>query len=310
MPKKAVHKVVLAYSGGLDTSNIVPWLIENYGCEVISFTADIGQGGEFNQMKEKALASGASQFVLRDLKAEFAESYLYPLIRSGAVYEGKYLLGTALARPLIAAHQLAVAQELGADALAHGGTGKGNDQVRFELTYMALDPTLTVISPWREWDIRTRADALAYARAHHIPVPATAGEKRVYSRDRNLWHYAHEGGPLEEAWDAPEEAMYLLSASPENALDKPAYVTIDFDNGSPTAVDGEALSPLEMIQRLNSLGAMHGIGRADLVESRLVGLKSHGVYETPAGTILTAAHREMNRWCWIKTPCSSKPARR
>jgi len=293
MPKKAVHKVVLAYSGGLDTSNIVPWLVENYGCEVICFTADIGQGGEFNQMEEKALASGASQFVLRDLKAEFAENYLYPLIRSGAVYEGKYLLGTALARPLIAAHQVAVAQELGADALAHGGTGKGNDQVRFELTYMALDPTLTVISPWREWDIRTRADALAYARAHNIPVPATAGEKRVYSRDRNLWHYAHEGGPLEEAWDAPDEEMYLLSASPENALDKAAYVTLDFNNGSPTAVDGEALSPLEMILRLNSLGAMHGIGRADLVESRLVGLKSHGVYETPAGTILTAAHREL-----------------
>jgi argininosuccinate synthase len=244
-------------------------------------------------MKQNALASGASQFVLRDLKSEFAENYLYPLIRSGAVYEHKYLLGTALARPLIAAHQVALAQEVGADALAHGGTGKGNDQVRFELTYMALDPTLTVIAPWREWDIRTRADALAYARGHNIPVPATAGEKRVYSRDRNLWHYAHEGGPLEEAWDAPEEAMYLLSASPENALDKAAYATIDFENGSPTSVDGEALHPVEMIQRLNTLGAMHGIGRADVVESRLVGLKSHGVYETPAGTILTTAHREV-----------------
>ena len=291
MPNPSIKKVVLAYSGGLDTSVIVPWLKENYGCEVVCFTADVGQGEELEGLEEKAIASGASQLIVRDVREEFAQDYLFPVMRAGAVYERKYLLGTSMARPLIAKHQVEAAHEVGADAVAHGATGKGNDQVRFELTYTALDPRLKVIAPWREWDIRSRQDAIEYARTRNIPVTAT--EKSIYSRDRNLWHLSHEGGPLEDPWQEPEEGMYLLSASPENAPDEPRYVEIEFNSGTPVAVDGEKLSPANLVACLNTIGGVHGIGRVDLVESRLVGMKSHGVYETPGGTILLAAHREL-----------------
>jgi argininosuccinate synthase len=291
MPKPSVNKVVLAYSGGLDTSVIVPWLKENYDCEVICFTADVGQDDELDGLEEKALASGASQLIIHDMKEEFATDYLIPLMRSGAIYERKYLLGTSIARPLIAKHLVDVAHETGADALAHGATGKGNDQVRFELTAMALDPRLQIIAPWREWDIRSREDALEYAAARGIPVPNTL--KSIYSRDRNLWHISHEGGPLEETWVEPHEDMFQLSASPENAPNKPEYVEIEFESGTPTKLNDQAISASQLIQQLNVIGGVHGIGRADLVESRLVGMKSHGVYETPGGTILMAAHAEL-----------------
>jgi len=290
-PTKSVEKVVLAYSGGLDTSVIVPWLKENYGCEVVCFTADVGQADELEGLEEKALASGASQLVIKDLNEEFASEYLVPLMRSGAIYERKYLLGTSVARPLIAKYLVDVAHQVGADAVAHGATGKGNDQVRFELTVMALDPRLKVIAPWREWDIRSREDALEYAAERGIPVPNTL--KSIYSRDRNLWHLSHEGGPLEETWVEPEESMFLLSASPEDAPDQAEYVEIEFDSGIPTTLNGEKITPAQLISQLNTIGGVHGIGRSDLVESRLVGMKSHGVYETPGGTILMAAHREL-----------------
>jgi len=291
-PKPSVQKVVLAYSGGLDTSVIVPWLKENYGCEVVCFCADVGQGDEgFVETGGKALASGASQFIVHDMREELAADYLLPMMKAGAVYEHKYLLGTSAARPLIAKHLVDVAHETGADAIAHGATGKGNDQVRFELTVMALDPRLTVIAPWREWEIRSREDAIAYAAKYNIPVTATV--KSIYSRDSNLWHLSHEGGLLEDPWNEPEEAMYQISASPENAPDEAAYVEIEFESGNPLSVNGEKLSPAKLIERLNTIGGAHGIGRADLVENRLVGMKSHGVYETPGGTILLYAHREL-----------------
>ncbi len=291
-PKPQVKKVVLAYSGGLDTSVIVPWLKENYGCEVVCFCADVGQGDEdLSRLEGKALASGASKFVVRDMKEEFAADYLFPLLRAGAVYERKYLLGTSVARPLIAKHLVDVAHEVGADAVAHGATGKGNDQVRFELTVMALDPRLRIIAPWREWEIRSREDAIAYAAKHNVPVTATV--KSIYSRDSNLWHLSHEGGLLENPWNEPEEPMYQISASPENAPDEPAYVEIEFESGTPVAVNGEKMSPANLIAYLNKIGGAHGIGRVDLVENRLVGMKSHGVYETPGGTILLAAHNEL-----------------
>ncbi len=295
MSKQKLSKVVLAYSGGLDTSVIVPWLVENYGCEVICFTAGLGQQDEMEGLEEKALASGASKFILRDLREEFTSEYLFRLLRSGAVYERRYLLGTAVARPLVAKHLVDVAHAEGADALSHGCTGKGNDQVRFELTFAALDPRLKVIAPWREWDIRSRQDALAYARRHAVPVEAS--EKSIYSRDQNLWHMSHEGGPLEDPWQEPQEAMYTLSVSPEQAPDSPEMVQIRFESGTPVAVNGESLSPAELIARLNELGGRHAIGRADLVENRLVGMKSHGVYETPGGTILRAAHDELESIC-------------
>lgn len=290
-PKKQVKKVVLAYSGGLDTSVIVPWLRENYGCEVVCFTADVGQGEELQGLEAKALASGASQWIVHDVKEEFARDFIFPVLRAGAVYERKYLLGTSMARPLIAKHQVEVAHQVDADAVAHGATGKGNDQVRFELTYTALDPRLTVIAPWREWEIRSREDAIAYAQAHNIPVSASL--KSIYSRDRNLWHLSHEGGPLEDPWLEPEETMFQLSVAPEEAPDQAEVVEIEFESGTPIAVNGEPLSPAALVAKLNELGGKHGIGRADLVESRLVGMKSHGVYETPGGTILLAAHREI-----------------
>ncbi|HEX9768390.1 MAG TPA: argininosuccinate synthase [Kiloniellales bacterium] len=291
MPDPAIRKVVLAYSGGLDTSVIVPWLRENYDVEVVCFTADIGQGEELSGLEAKALASGASRLVLRDVREEFAADYLFRLLRAGAVYERKYLLGTSIARPLIAKHQVDVAHEVGADAVAHGATGKGNDQVRFELTYTALDPRLKIIAPWREWKIRSRQDAIAYARARRIPISAT--EESIYSRDRNLWHLSHEGGPLEDPWQEPSESMYVLTTPPERAPDRPEYLEIDFESGTPVALNGERLSPAAMVERLNAVGGKHGIGRVDLVESRLVGMKSHGIYETPGGTILWTAHREL-----------------
>lgn len=291
MIKPTVQKVVLAYSGGLDTSVIVPWLKENYGCEVVCFTADVGQGEELEGLEAKALASGASQFVVRDLREEFARDYLFRLLRAGAIYERKYLLGTSIARPLIAKHQVEVAHQVGADAVAHGATGKGNDQVRFELTYMALDPRLKVIAPWREWDIRSREDAIAYAQKHNVPIKASL--KSIFSRDGNLWHLSHEGGPLEDPWNEPEEEMFQLSVSPQKAPDTPETIEIGFESGTPVSLNGEKLSPASLIERLNRLGGKHGIGRADLVENRLVGMKSRGVYETPGGTILLAAHREL-----------------
>ncbi len=291
-PKPQVKKIVLAYSGGLDTSVIVPWLKENYCCEVICFCADIGQGDEdLRGLEQKALKSGASQCVIRDLKEEFAADYLFRMLKAGGVYEHKYLLGTSVARPLIAKHLVDVAHETGADAVAHGATGKGNDQVRFELTVMALDPRLKIIAPWREWEIRSREDAIAFAAQHNVPVTATI--KSIYSRDSNLWHLSHEGGLLEDPWNEPEESMYQISTSPENAADEAGYVEIEFECGTPVAVDGEKLSPAKIIERLNALGGAHGIGRVDLVENRLVGMKSHGVYETPGGTILIQAHRDL-----------------
>jgi argininosuccinate synthase len=289
--KPKINKVVLAYSGGLDTSVIVPWLIENYGCEVICYCADVGQGEETSGLPAKAKASGASKLFIKDLREEFAKDYLFPLLRSGAIYERKYMLGTSIARPLIAKHQVLIAQQEGADAVAHGCTGKGNDQVRFELTFMALDPRLKVIAPWREWDITSREDALAYADAHHVPV--TASKKSIYSRDRNLWHISHEGGLLEDPWVEPEEAMFVMSNSPEKAPDKPQIIELEFEQGNPVRLDGKALSPATMVETLNQIGGQHAIGRVDLVENRLVGMKSHGVYETPGGTILLAAHREL-----------------
>ncbi|MFZ5809626.1 MAG: argininosuccinate synthase [Chloroflexota bacterium] len=291
MIKPTIKKVVLAYSGGLDTSIIVPWLKENYGCEVVCFTADVGQGEELEGLEAKAMASGASQFVLRDLREEFARDYLFRMLRAGAVYERKYLLGTSIARPLIAKHQVEVAHQVGADAVAHGATGKGNDQVRFELTFMALDPRLKVIAPWREWDIRSREDAIAYAQSRQIPIKASL--KSIFSRDGNLWHLSHEGGPLEDPWNEPQEEMFQLSVSPFSAPDQAEEIEIAFESGTPVALNGKKLSAAKLVDELNRLGGKHGIGRADLVENRLVGMKSRGVYETPGGTILLAAHREM-----------------
>lgn len=290
--KKKINKVVLAYSGGLDTSVIVPWLIENYDCEVVCFTANVGQGDEeLVGLEEKAKDSGASQLIIHDLREELANDFIFPMLRAGAVYERKYLLGTSIARPLTAQHQVQVAHEVGADAVCHGATGKGNDQVRFELTFTALDPRLEIIAPWREWDIKSREDALSYAEAHNVPV--TASRKSLYSRDSNLWHLSHEGGPLEDPWLEPEEIMYLISTSPENAPDEPTYVEIQFEQGNPVAVNGETMSPAKLITLLNVIGGTNGIGRNDMVESRLIGMKSHGVYETPGGTILMAAHNEL-----------------
>lgn len=287
-----VKKVVLAYSGGLDTSVIVPWLRNNYkNCEVICFCADLGQEEELDGLEEKALKSGASKLYIRDLREEFLTDFVYPTMQAGAVYEREYLLGTSFARPLIGKHLVDVAELEGADAVAHGCTGKGNDQVRFELTVMALNPKLKVIAPWREWEIRSRQDALAYAAEFNVPVSHT--EKDIYSRDRNLFHLSHEGGLLEDPWNEPEERMYKITKSPMDAPDTPALVEIGFERGVPVSIDGEKLPAVELFTRLNKLAGMHGIGRADIVENRLVGMKSHGVYETPAGTLLHRAHQAL-----------------
>jgi len=295
MPKQKVGKVVLAYSGGLDTSVIVPWLKNNYDCEVICVCANIGQGDDLSGVEKKALASGASKCYVRDLREEFITQYIYPTLMAGAIYERKYLLGTSFARPLIAKSQVEVAEMEGADAVSHGCTGKGNDQVRFELTYQALNPKLKVIAPWREWTIRSRQDALDYAAEFHVPVTATL--KSIYSRDWNIWHLSHEGGILEDPWQEPEPAMFQLTVSPEQAPDEPEYVEIEFETGIPHKVNGNAQGPIELVTALNQLGAKHGIGRVDLVENRLVGMKSHGVYETPGGTILSEAHQALEQIC-------------
>lgn len=286
-----VKKIVLAYSGGLDTSIIIPWLKENYGAEVIAFAADVGQGEELSGLEEKALRTGASKFVLEDLKEEFVREFVFPTLRAGAVYERKYLLGTSFARPVIARKQVEVAEREGADAVAHGCTGKGNDQVRFELTYKSLNPKLRIIAPWREWDIKSREQEIDYAQDRKIPITAT--REKIYSEDRNLWHISHEGGILEDPWSEPEEGMYTMTVSPQKAPEMPQYIEIDFISGTPTGVNGEKLGPVEIIQNLNRIGGAHAIGRADLVENRLVGMKSRGVYETPGGTLLLAAHREL-----------------
>lgn len=295
MAKQKAGKVVLAYSGGLDTSVMVPWLKENYDCEVICFCANIGQGDDLTGIEQKATASGASKCHVEDLREEFITDYIYPTLQAGAIYEHKYLLGTSFARPLIAKAQVEVAEMEGADVVAHGCTGKGNDQVRFELTYQALNPKLKVLAPWREWTIRSREDALKFAREHNVPVTAT--EKSIYSRDWNIWHLSHEGGILEDPWQEPEAAMYQLSIAPEQAPDEPEYVEIEFEKGTPRKINGRAMGAIELVTTLNQIGAKHGIGRIDLVENRLVGMKSHGVYETPGGTILVEAHQALEQIC-------------
>jgi argininosuccinate synthase len=293
-----VKKVVLAYSGGLDTSVIVPWLRNNYGCQVICVTANLGQNEELEGLEEKAIQSGASKIYIEDLREEFITDYIYPTLMAGAVYERKYLLGTSFARPLIARRQVEIAEIEGADAVAHGCTGKGNDQVRFELTYQALNPRLKVIAPWREWTIRSREDALDYAAEYNVPVSSTV--KKIYSRDGNIWHLSHEGGILEDPWQEPEEAMFQRSVAPERTPDEPEYVTIDFLQGVPKRINGVAKGPISLLETLNNLGGRHGIGRVDLVENRLVGMKSHGVYETPGGTILMEAHQALEQLCLDK----------
>lgn len=285
-----MSKVVLAYSGGLDTSIIIPWLKENYdNCEVIAVCGDVGQGDELDVVHDKALASGASKVYIADLKEEFVRDYVYPVIRSGAVYEGGYLLGTSCARPLIAKALVEVAQKEGADYIAHGATGKGNDQVRFELTIKALSPETKIIAPWRIWDIKSREDAVDFANAHNIPVPVT--KKRPYSMDRNVLHLSHEGADLEDPANEPLDDLYLICNRPEDAPDEPEYITLTFEKGNAVKLNGEALTPLAMLEKLNALGAKHGIGILDIVENRLVGMKSRGVYETPGGTILHVAHQ-------------------
>jgi argininosuccinate synthase len=282
--KPKVRKAALAYSGGLDTSIIIPWLKETYGCEVVAVVVDVGQKEETSGLAEKAKKTGASEFFLIDAREEFARDYLFPVLKAGAVYEHEYLLGTATARPLIARKQVEVALATGCDALSHGCTGKGNDQVRFELAYQALAPELSVIAPWREWTIRSREDAIDYAAARGIPVPAT--KKDPYSRDRNLWHLSHEGGPLEEPGFEPEPSMFKLTVDPEKAPDVPERVSISFEAGLPVAVNGAPLAPVPLIETLNEFAGRHGVGRVDLVENRLIGIKSRGVYETPGGTLL------------------------
>jgi argininosuccinate synthase len=286
-----IKKVALAYSGGLDTSIIIPWLKENYACEVVAVAVDVGQAEETSGLEEKARKTGASEFFLIDAKDEFAKDYLFPVLKAGARYEHDYLLGTATARPLIAKKQVEVALATGCDAFAHGCTGKGNDQVRFELAYMALAPELAIIAPWREWEITSREDAIDYAAARGIPVSAT--KKDSYSRDRNLWHLSHEGGPLEEPGFEPEPSMFKLTVDPEKAPDTPERVTISFAAGLPVAVNGQRLAPVPLIQKLNEIAGRHGVGRVDIVENRLVGIKSRGVYETPGGTLLVQALRAL-----------------
>jgi argininosuccinate synthase len=292
MQSTKINKVVLAYSGGLDTSTIIPWLKENYGCEVICFTADVGQGQELDGLEARAIKSGASKLIIGDLREELVEEYILPMLHSGAIYEQRYLLGTSIARPVVAKHLVQVAEQEGADAIAHGCTGKGNDQVRFELAVMALNPKLKVIAPWREWDIQSREDALEYMAKHNIEFSVTKNPS-LYSRDQNLWHISHEGGPLEDLDNAAQDDIYQLSVTLEQAPDQPESVAITFEQGNPVALNGEPMSALEIIEQLNLLGGKHAIGQIDLVENRLVGMKSRGIYETPGGTILYAAHREL-----------------
>lgn len=285
----STQKTVLAYSGGLDTSVIIRWLKETHGCEVIAFCADLGQGEDLSLLTEKAKNTGASKVYITDLRETFASDYLFPMLRANAVYEGSYLLGTSIARPLIAKKQMEIAKEEGADAVAHGATGKGNDQVRFELAYLSINPQIKIIAPWRDWAFQSRSDLIAYAAEHKIPVEATAD--KPYSIDRNLFHVSYEGGMLEDPWNAPPESMFSATVCPEAAPDEAAMIEIEYEAGNPVAIDGKILSPAALIEKLNRTGGMHGIGRVDLVENRYVGIKSRGVYETPGGTILHAAHR-------------------
>ena len=292
---KQIKKVVLAYSGGLDTSVIIPWLKEHYdGCEVIAACADVGQGDELSVVHDKALASGASKVFIVDLTKEFLEEYVWPTLKAGAVYEGKYLLGTSFARPVIAKALVDIAKREGADAIAHGATGKGNDQVRFELTVKALAPNLQIIAPWREWDLDSRTAEIAYAKKHGIPV---ATENKTYSMDRNIWHLSHEGSDLEDPANEPKNSMFLISCAPEDAPDAPEYVSISFEKGVPVAVNGEKMGAVELLTKLNEVGARNGVGIVDICENRLVGMKSRGVYENPGGSILYYAHRELEYLC-------------
>ena len=292
MSQVNAKKVALAYSGGLDTSIIIPWLKENYCCEVVAVCGDIGQGGEeLDGLKEKALKTGASEVYVEDMREEFVSEYLWKMVRSGAVYEHKYLLGTSIARPLLAKRQAEVALKTGCDALAHGCTGKGNDQVRFELTYKAIAPNLPVIAPWREWDIVSREDAIEYAKKHNVPIAQST--TKIYSRDRNIWHISHEGGELEDPANAAPEHIWMLSKSPKDAPDQPAEVTIGFESGKPVSLNGKKMAGVPLLEQLNQIGGEHGIGRIDLVENRFVGMTSRGCYETPGGAILMAAAREL-----------------
>lgn len=286
-----IRKLVLAYSGGLDTSVIIKWLQDKYQCEVIAFVANIGQGEELEPLREKALRSGASKIYIEDLRKDFVEDYLFRLLKAGSIYESRYLLGTSVARPLIAKKQVEIAEKEEADAVAHGCTGKGNDQVRFELTYRALNPRLRVIAPWREWELRSREEEIEYARKHNIPIPVTP--QRPYSMDSNLWHMSFEGGILEDPWQEPPEDIFRLTVSPEKAPDKVTYVEIDFEKGIPRKVDDRDFSSVSLMEYLNELGGKNGIGRVDMVENRVVGMKSRGVYETPGGTILYVAHQAL-----------------
>jgi len=289
--KKSVDRVCLAYSGGLDTSVILRWLIEEYDCEVVAYCADVGQEEELAGLPEKAKASGAIDCVIKDLREEFVRDYVFEAVRGNAIYEGVYLLGTSLARPVIAKHHIEVARATGCDAVAHGATGKGNDQVRFELTFRALAPEIHNIAPWREWELRSRSDCIEYAKKFDIPIEASS--EKPYSMDRNMMHISYEGGILEDPWTAPDESMFLLTTSPEKAPDESVELIIGFEKGYPVSVDGEKLSPAELLTRLNKTAGAHGVGRVDLVENRFVGLKSRGVYETPGGTVLYAAHRAL-----------------
>ena len=291
MTEKKLNKIVLAYSGGLDTSVMLRWLKEQYGCEVICYCADVGQGQELEGLEAKALATGASKLYVEDLRDEFVRDYVWTAVKANAVYEGVYLLGTSLARPVIAKRQIEIAQREGADAVAHGATGKGNDQVRFELTYYALQPGIKVIAPWREWSFQGRSDLIAYAKEHNIPVSAT--HEKPYSTDANLMHISYEGGILEDPWAAPPEEIFQLTRSPENAKSEARTIEVSFAQGEPVAINGEKLNPVSLLERLNGIGGEHGIGRVDLVENRFVGMKSRGVYETPGVTILQAAHRAL-----------------
>ena len=305
MKKEDIKKVVLAYSGGLDTSVIIPWLKENYNnCEVIAVTADLGQGDELDPVHDKALKSGASKCYILDLKEEFIADYVWPVVKAGAVYEKKSLLGTSFARPLIAKRLVEIAEKEGADAVAHGATGKGNDQVRFELSVKALAPQLAIIAPWREWSIRSREDAIDFAEAHNIPIPVT--KEHDYSMDRNMWHLSHEGSDLEDPWNAPKDALFIVTNTPETAPDKAEYVELEFEQGVPVAVNGKKMSPATIVENLNEIGIRNGVGICDMVENRLVGMKSRGVYETPGGSIIYYAHNELENLCLDRATMSYK----
>ncbi|WP_443686301.1 argininosuccinate synthase [Phascolarctobacterium faecium] len=305
MKKEDIKKVMLAYSGGLGTSVIIPWLKENYNnCEVIAVTADLGQGDELDPVHDKALKSGASKCYILDLKEEFIADYVWPVVKAGAVYEKKYLLGTSFARPLIAKRLVEIAEKEGADAVAHGATGKGNDQVRFELSVKALAPQLAIIAPWREWSIRSREDAIDFAEAHNIPIPVT--KEHDYSMDRNMWHLSHEGSDLEDPWNAPKDALFIVTNTPETAPDKAEYVELEFEQGVPVAVNGKKMSPATIVENLNEIGIRNGVGICDMVENRLVGMKSRGVYETPGGSIIYYAHNELENLCLDRATMSYK----